>query len=96
VGRYVDIARLLGLPAGEEGEGVASLVTAIRQLYQRIGQPASIHELGITAEAFAEALPHLIDCAETDTQIVSAARIPEPEDLEWLFRYAYEGKVIDF
>jgi alcohol dehydrogenase class IV len=96
VGRYVEIAHLLGLPAAEEGEGVASLVTAIRQLYQRIGQPMSIRELGITAEAFAEALPHLIDCAETDTQIVSAARVPEPEDLEWLFRYAYEGKVIDF
>jgi alcohol dehydrogenase class IV len=96
VGRYAEIARVLGLPAGEDGEGVASLVTAIRQLYQRLGQPASIRELGITAEAFTEALPHLIDCAEADTSIVSAARIPEPEDLEWLFRYAYEGKVIDF
>jgi alcohol dehydrogenase class IV len=96
VGRYAEIAHFLGLPAGEDGEGVASLVTAIRQLYQRLDQPASIRELGITAEAFAEALPHLIDNAECDTQIVSAARIPEPEDLEWLFRYAYEGKVIDF
>jgi alcohol dehydrogenase class IV len=96
VGRYAEIAHFLGLPAGEGGEGVASLVTAIRQLYQRLGQPTSIRELGITAEAFAEALPHLVDNAESDTQIVSAARIPEPEDLEWLFRYAYEGKVIDF
>jgi alcohol dehydrogenase class IV len=96
VGRYAEIAHFLGLPAGEDGEGVASLVTAIRQLYGRIGQPTSIRELGITAEAFADALPHLIECAESDTQIVSAARIPEPEDLEWLFRYAYEGKVIDF
>jgi alcohol dehydrogenase class IV len=96
VGRYAEIARFLGLPAGEQGEGVASLVTAIRQLYQRIGQPASIRELGIPAEAFAQALPHLIDNAETDTQIVSAARVPDLEELEWLFHYAYEGRIIDF
>jgi alcohol dehydrogenase class IV len=96
VGRYAEIARFLGLPVGEEGEGGANLLTAIRQLYQQIGQPSSIRELAIPAEAFAQALPHMIENAETDTSIVMAARIPDPEELERLFRYAYEGMLVDF
>jgi len=96
VGRYAEIARFLGLPAEREGQGVTNLLSAIRQLYQQIGQPTSICELGTPAETFAQALPHMIENAETDTSIVMAARIPDPEELERLFRYAYEGKPVDF
>ena len=96
VGRYAEIARFLGLPAEREGEGVTNLLSAIRQLYQQIGQPTSIRELGIPADTLAQALPHMIENAETDTSIVMAVRIPDPEELERLFRYAYEGKPVDF
>jgi alcohol dehydrogenase class IV len=94
--RYADIARFLGLPAEDEAQGAANLVAAIRQLNRRINQPGSIRELGITPGALAEALPHLIDNTETDTQMVSSCRIPDSDELERLFHYAFEGKPIDF
>jgi alcohol dehydrogenase class IV len=95
-GRYADIARFLGLPAQDDTKGAASLVAAILELQHRIGQPTSVRELGITPGSYAEAMPHLIDNTETDTQMVSSCRIPEDDDLERLFHYAYEGKSIDF
>jgi len=93
---YGEIAHFLGLPAKGEAQGAASLVAAIRQLYERIGQPTSIRDLGISVESYAEAMSYLVTNAETDTQIIAAARIPDFEELERLFDYAYEGKSIDF
>ncbi|MEJ2735956.1 MAG: iron-containing alcohol dehydrogenase [Anaerolineae bacterium] len=94
--RYAEIARYLGLPGVDEPTGATSLVAAILQLYQRLDQPTSIRALGIDEKAFTEALPLLIDNAETDTQIVSSCCIPDSEELERMFLYAYEGKPIDF
>jgi alcohol dehydrogenase class IV len=94
--RYGTVARFLGLPAQDEAQAAASLVAAIRQLYERIDQPTSVRELGISLESYAAAMPHLVDNAENDTQIVAAARVPDFEEMERLFQYAYEGKSIDF
>lgn len=95
-GRYSDIARLLGLSANDAAEGASSLVAAIRELQQRIGQPRSGRELGITLESYAAGIPRMIDNVEMDTSLVFSARIPDSEELERLYRYAYEGKSIDF
>jgi alcohol dehydrogenase class IV len=95
-GRYADIARFLGLQAEDETEGAASLVGAIRELQQRLGLPTSVRELGIAFDSYTEAMPLLVDNAETDTQIVSSCRMPDTEEMERLFHYAYEGKPIDF
>jgi SepF-like predicted cell division protein (DUF552 family) len=37
-----------------------------------------------------------VEFAEGDGTYISAVRIPEREDLENLFRYAYDGREIDF
>jgi alcohol dehydrogenase class IV len=94
--RYAEIARYLGLLGVDEPTGAASLVAAILQLYQRLDQPTSIRALGIDEKAFTEALPLLVDNAETDTQIVSSCCVPDWEEMERLFLYAFEGKPIDF
>jgi alcohol dehydrogenase class IV len=94
--RYAEIAYFLHLPAKDEAEGAASLVAAIRELAQKINQPTSIRELDIAPEAFEEALPHLIANTESDTSLVMGTRIPDSEELERLFRYAYEGRSVDF
>jgi hypothetical protein len=41
-------------------------------------------------------MANLVSNAETDTQIIAAARVPDPEETERLLHYAYEGKSIDF
>jgi alcohol dehydrogenase class IV len=95
-GHYVEIARFLGMPARDETEAAASLAAAIRSLQRTIDQPTSIRELGIALDSYTGAMPHLISNTETDTQIVMSPRIPDAEEVERLFHYAYEGRPIDF
>jgi len=95
-GRYAEIARFLGLPAANDAEGAASLVAAIRALMQRIGLPASVRELGISQEAYDRAMPMLVDNTEADSQMLASCRVPDTKEVEALFRYAYEGKPVDF
>ncbi len=93
-GRYAEIARFLGLGAASDAERAASLVEAIRDLARRIHQPMSVEELGIPREDFEAALQKMIEDGENDT--VTNARLPDREELARLFRYAYEGKSVDF
>jgi alcohol dehydrogenase class IV len=95
-GRYADIAHFLRLPAQDEAQGAASLVTAIRALKQTLNQPNAVCELDVSPADFEAALPHLIANAESDTSLVMSARIPDSEELERLFCYAYEGRPVDF
>lgn len=95
--RFVDLARIAGLTDSEdEQEGGRALVEGIRALAKEIGQPASIAELGIDAQAFRDAIETLDEYALSDTSIVCCPRMVEMEDLAKLFMYAYEGKPIDF
>jgi alcohol dehydrogenase class IV len=93
-GRYAEIARFLGLDATSDAEGAASLVEAVRDLARRINQPTSVKELGIPREDFEAALQKMVADGENDT--VTSARIPDREELARLFRYAYEGRRVDF
>ncbi len=94
--RYAEIARFQGLPAENEEEGAANLVGAIQGLYKRLGQPTTIKALGISAEEFESGLNKLVKNAENDSCALTSSRIPSSEEFERLFRYAYEGKAIDF
>jgi alcohol dehydrogenase class IV len=95
-GRYAEIARFLGLPAGDDYEGAASLVAAVRALMRRIGLPTAVRDLGISQEAYDQAMPTLVDNTEADSQMLASCRVPDTQEVEALLRYAYEGKSIDF
>ena len=94
--RHADIAYALRLPAKDEAEGTTSLVAAIHELMQKVGQPIAVQDLDISPEAFEEALPHLVANAESDTSLIMGTRIPTSEELERLFRYAFQGRTVDF
>ncbi|RME98249.1 MAG: iron-containing alcohol dehydrogenase [Chloroflexi bacterium] len=95
--RYRQLAALLGLPAATATQGTGSLVQAIRQLLAEIGQPQSIGQaLNISADTFEAQLETLVEHAESDTQIVTAVRPPETEDLRRLFRHAFLGQSINW
>ncbi|MBC7252058.1 MAG: iron-containing alcohol dehydrogenase [Anaerolineae bacterium] len=94
--RYAEIAHFLGLAAGDEATGARSLVEAIRKLARQINQPQTVRELGIAPAEFEANLPKLVTNAETDTQMVTSTRMPSVEQCEQLFRYAYEGREVDF
>ena len=94
--RYAGIARFLGLPARDEEESAASLAKAIRGLARRIAQPTSLQEAGISREDFEANLPKLVSNALNDSASIVGLRFPEEEDAEKIFRYAFEGKSVDF
>jgi alcohol dehydrogenase class IV len=94
--RYGEMARFLGLPAGDAAEGTASLVGAIRDLARRIGQPTSLQEAGMSLPDFQAQLAKLVENAANDSALVVSTRYPAEEEIERVYRYAYEGKAIDF
>ncbi len=96
--RFRDIAHALRLPEGDADELTAAkaVIAAIRDLHRRLGQPLTVAETGVGREAYEAALEDLVEFAEGDGTFISAVRIPEREDLEKLFLYAYDGREIDF
>jgi len=94
--RYAEIARFLGLPARDEAEGASSLTKAIRDLAQRIDQPTSLQEAGISLEALEANMPKLVENATNDSAMAISLRFPEDEEVEQVLYYIYEGKSVDF
>ena len=94
--RYTDIARFLGLPAADEAEGAASLTQAIRDLAQRIEQPTSLQKAGLSHQDFETQLPKLVTNALNDSAMILSLRFPEEEAVAKVYRYAFEGKAVDF
>lgn len=95
-GRYADIARFLGLEVASAEDSGRVLARHVRLLMERISQPTALKDLGVSGDQFEEALPALMRKAWMDTSAVMSARIPTDEELEQLYRYAYEGRSIDF
>jgi alcohol dehydrogenase class IV len=95
--RYGDIAIALGLPGASPQQGAESLVRGIHQLAEKIGQPRSIEQaLDVSLVRLEHDLEILTEHAASDTQIITAVRSPTTEDIEKLFRYAYDGRTIDW
>jgi alcohol dehydrogenase class IV len=94
--RYAELARFLGLPAKDAYEGAASLVQAVFDLEKTIGSPTSLVAMNVPRADFEGEMATMLDHAQNDTQIVAAPRVPERDELEKLFWYAYEGKTVDF
>jgi alcohol dehydrogenase class IV len=94
--RYGEIARLLGLPAVDEAAGATSLVAAIRNLAREVGQPITIRDLDIDSMRLEEAMPELVSKAAEDPQIITSLRAPDDEELANLFRYAFDGRPVNF
>src|SRR5690242_1349414 len=90
--KYATIAELLGLGGHTVDEKVKSLVAAIDQLLNRLAVPRSIAALGITKEAFEQALPDLVSTAFDDPSWLTNPRMPLMSELEELFRSAYQGR----
>jgi alcohol dehydrogenase class IV len=95
-GRFRDIANVLLLPAATENEAVASIVQAIFDLLDAIGQPKSLQAAGIPEDQFVELLPIMVEHVEMDANLLMSPRIPDTTETEKLLQYAYEGRVIDF
>jgi len=93
---YSDIARFIGISGDSDLEATRALVAQVRQLSKSLNQPLSVHEAGIEKTAYDKALPGLVERAESEATTITVSRIPDSAELERIFRYAYEGKPVDF
>jgi alcohol dehydrogenase class IV len=96
--RFRDIAHALRLPEGDGDEATAArtVIAAIRELHQTVGQPLTVEANGIALEDYERKMAMLCEFAEGDGTFISVARIPEREHLERLFLCAYDGQTVDF
>jgi hypothetical protein len=94
--KYAEIARFCQIASGSAQECAKALVAGVRALAKEIGQPLSVKDLGIAKTKYDESMPGLIDRALNEVMTITVTRVPGEEDLEKIFRYAYEGKQIDF
>jgi acetaldehyde dehydrogenase/alcohol dehydrogenase len=94
--RYGEIARWLGLAATDEATGAASLVAKIRELARELGQPITIRDLDIDSMGLEAVMAELVDKAAEDPQIITSLRAPDNGELANLFRYAFDGRRVDW
>ncbi len=95
-GRYVDLARVLGLPAADEKQAAKHLAQAVRKLLADIHQPASLQAAGISEQALRDNLDLLCERMEMDSSTATSLRFPYPEDSRRLYEYIFLGKEVDF
>lgn len=93
---YAEIAHFIGISNGSDLEVTQALIDRVRNLAKTLNQPLSVREAGIEQTTYEQALPALVERAENEATTITVARIPESADLERMFRYAYEGKTVDF
>jgi alcohol dehydrogenase class IV len=96
VGRYTEMAHVLGLCEQDSEDSGARLAKAIRGLLLQIGQPLSLQEMRVPRQLFEAELEALCDRTEMDAGLVMAPRIPDREEMKRLFECAYTGASVDF
>ena len=90
--KYAMTADLLGLGGQTIEEKVQKLVGAVERLLDQLAIPDSIADLGISKEAFEEAMPDLARNAFEDPSWRSNPRMPLISELVELFWSAYRGR----
>ena len=94
--KYAEMARYCCVANGSDKECAQALVAKIRALAKEIGQPAAVKDCGIEKSSYEKAIPALVERALNEIMTMTVTRVPGEEDLEKIYRYAYDGKSIDF
>ena len=91
LGRYVEIANMLGISAGTPKATVHGLIRQIRNLMKRIGIPEQITELGVEQEEFLHAVEDMAEKAAADSCTDTNPRRPEKAEFEDIYRRLCKG-----
>jgi acetaldehyde dehydrogenase / alcohol dehydrogenase len=89
--RYVEIAKMLGLPAKTTEEGVESLVQATMKLIVELELPMSIEEVGISKSVFEEKINRLAEHAFDDQDTIANPKQPLVTEMANIYRQAFKG-----
>jgi alcohol dehydrogenase class IV len=93
---WAEIAYSIRLEVPKGKKAASILAEAIRGLARSVKEPLSIKELGIPSDSFDNSMKKLVDNTMADASLIPSARLPSKKETENFFRYAYDGKSIDF
>ncbi|NHJ23816.1 MAG: iron-containing alcohol dehydrogenase [Candidatus Lokiarchaeota archaeon] len=95
---YAKLAKQLGWAKWEEDDKTASylVIKKVKELNKELGFPEKIQDLGISKEDLDQNLDTLVNLCFQDASGSMCPRLPSKEDFKNIYRYAFEGKDIDF
>ena len=73
-----------------------ALLDSIKKLYQNIGAPLTLQDLGISEQEFKDNLDKFVAFSNSDPCTVSNRPVPEEEDFRKIISCMWDGKTIDF
>ena len=94
--RFAELAAILGISRDDGEMAARQLASRLRELSRQIGAPTNLAEANIERTNFESALDLLVENAMNDTQMLTAPRVPNYEQLHRLFLYIFDGKPVDF
>ncbi|MCK4793623.1 MAG: iron-containing alcohol dehydrogenase, partial [Desulfobacteraceae bacterium] len=94
--KYQTICQTLGVEGGSREESLAGLVRKVRTLFEELNVPLSLKQLGIPTDEFDRNMEKLVLYAFEDIDTFFSPRPITMAQCEDIFRYAYEGKDVDF
>lgn len=94
LGRFADLARMLGLEGGTERQLLASLIDSIHELNEKLNIPATFQAAGIDEDLFKETLDYVTENAMLDACTASNPRVATQDDLKEVLTSAYYGKTL--
>jgi len=95
---YAKLSKQLGWVKWDEDDKIAAfkVIEKIKELQKEVNFPQSLKETGIKREDLDKDLDTLLDLCYQDASAVLTPRSPSPDQFKEIFKYAYEGKDIDF
>jgi alcohol dehydrogenase class IV len=94
--KYLEICRTLKIEGATDDESFDNLIRATRELFRSLDVPLSLKDLGIPADEFDRQMETLVLYTVEDIDSVFSPRPMTPAQCEQIFRYAYDGRDIDF
>jgi alcohol dehydrogenase class IV len=94
--KYLEICHTLRVEGASDDESFANLIKAVRDLFRNLDVPLSLKELGISKKDFDAQMETMIPYTMEDIDTIFSPRPMTAAECEKIFRYAYEGKDIDF
>ena len=87
---------VLRYPSDSDEDAIASIVDKIRELQNKLDFPTKFADTEVSKEEMEDNLDKLVELSFQDPTCTMAPRSPNGDQIKELYRYAYEGKDVDF
>jgi len=94
--KFLSMAHALRIEGGSKKETMANLLRTVKNFNRSLDVPLSLKEMGIPKDKFEAEMDRLVLYAHEDISTAFSPRPMTKAQCEQIFRYAYDGKDIDF